>query len=93
VAGGAAGVVAIALYVILAVASYALYPAAFNPRDNWLSDLGNAALNPSGSLLYRADAVVVGILVALSLSASRPSPAWRGRKYVSFSFWRKASAG
>jgi Protein of unknown function (DUF998) len=61
----ATGALAIVAYVTLAAASYASYPTAFSPLDNWLSDLGNTDLNPSGSLLYRLDAVVIGILLAL----------------------------
>jgi hypothetical protein len=60
-----AGALAVVTYVSLAVASYAHYPTAFNPRDNWLSDLGNVSLNPSGALLYRLDAILVGVLLAV----------------------------
>ena len=37
------GTLAVVAYIALAIASYAYYPSAFNPRDNWLSDLGNSA--------------------------------------------------
>ena len=60
-----AGFLSILVYVCFTLASYAYYPTAFNPRDNWLSDLGNASLNPSGASLYRIGAVLTGVLLAL----------------------------
>jgi hypothetical protein len=60
-----AGSLSIVAFLALALASYARYPSAFNPRDNWLSDLGNSLLNPSGSVLYRVAAVLTGVLLAL----------------------------
>jgi hypothetical membrane protein len=66
------GILAIVAYIALAIASYAYYPAPFNPRDNWLSDLGNSALNPSGAFLYRFDGVLVGVLLALFFVGLRP---------------------
>jgi hypothetical protein len=48
-----AGIVAISVYLIFAVVSYLLYPGAYNPIDNWLSDLGNPLVNPYGAIFYR----------------------------------------
>jgi hypothetical protein len=63
--GGSGGVVA---YLVGTFAAYLLYPRSFGPLDNWLSDLGNANLNPRGALLYNAGVVLTGIaLVALFL--------------------------
>jgi len=56
-----AGVASIAVCVSLAGAAYVFYPWAFSPMTNWISDLGNTWLNPRGSMLFRADMVVVGI--------------------------------
>ncbi len=56
-----AGLASIAVCVSLAGAAYVLYPWAFSPMTNWISDLGNTWLNPRGSMLFRADMVVVGI--------------------------------
>ncbi len=61
----AAGILSILVFIFLAVVSYLYYPTAFNPRDNWLSDLGNGLLNPSGAWLYRIDAILVGVLLGL----------------------------
>ncbi len=60
-----AGAVAILAYLCFALTSYAYYPTAFNPLDNWLSDLGNGSLNPPGALLYRLGSVLTGVLLAL----------------------------
>jgi hypothetical membrane protein len=49
----AAGTMAIGVYLTFAVVSYLLYPTAYNPADNWLSDLGNPLNNPCGSIFYR----------------------------------------
>jgi hypothetical protein len=56
-----AGLVSIAVCISLAGAAYLLYPWAFSPMTNWISDLGNTWLNPRGSMLFRADMVAVGI--------------------------------
>jgi len=55
------GVVVIILYCVFTFSSWALYPAAYNPVANWLSDLGNSAHNPNGSILYNVGCVVTGI--------------------------------
>jgi hypothetical protein len=60
-----AGILTILVYLGLTVASYAYHPTAFNPRDNWLSDLGDADQNPSGALLYRLGSGLTGVLLAL----------------------------
>jgi hypothetical membrane protein len=60
-----AGALSILVYLCFTLISYAYYPAAFNPRDNWLSDLGNGSLNPSGALIYRLGCVLTGVLLAL----------------------------
>ena len=59
-----AGVASIAVCVSLAGAAYVFYPWAFSPLSNWISDLGDTLLNPRGSMLFRADMVVVGVGLA-----------------------------
>ncbi len=49
----------------LAVAAYVVYPWAFSPMTNWISDLGNTWLNPRGAFLFRIDMVVVGVGLAI----------------------------
>ena len=55
------GVVLIILYCAFTFSSWALYPASYNPVTNWLSDLGNSARNPKGSILYNVGCVETGI--------------------------------
>lgn len=56
----ASGLFAAIVYLVMAVASRAMYPAAFGPVGNWLSDLGNNLLNPGGALFYRLGGIVGG---------------------------------
>ena len=56
----AAGLTAVSLYLIAAVAARAFYPTSFGPLENWLSDLGNNDLNPAGALFYRLGGIFGG---------------------------------
>jgi hypothetical membrane protein len=56
-----AGIASVVVCISLAVAAYIVYPWAFSPMTNWISDLGNTWLNPRGSILFRVDMVVVGV--------------------------------
>ena len=55
------GVVVIVLYCIFTFSSWALYPAAYSPVKNWLSDLGNSTNNPKGAILYNVGCIATGI--------------------------------
>jgi hypothetical membrane protein len=55
-----AGLSCVAVYLVLAVAAACFYPASFGPAANWLSDLGNRSLNPSGAVFYRLAGVLGG---------------------------------
>ena len=59
-----AGLVAIVVSVTLAVVAYSLYPWAFSPAANWISDLGNTLLSPRGSIFFRLDMIAVGAVLA-----------------------------
>jgi hypothetical membrane protein len=56
-----AGVAVIVLYCAFTFTSWALYPTAYNPATNWLSDLGNSSLNPNGSIFYNLGCILTGI--------------------------------
>lgn len=56
-----AGVFVIMLYCIFTFSSWALYPTAYNPVDNWLSDLGNSTSNPRGAIVYNLGCILTGI--------------------------------
>ncbi len=57
------GLVAILISVGLAVVAYTFYPRAFSPAHNWLSDLGNPLLSPRGSIWFRVDVAIVGVVM------------------------------
>lgn len=56
-----AGVAVIVLFCIFTFSSWALYPTAYNPVDNWLSDLGNSTGNPRGAILFDLGCILTGI--------------------------------
>jgi hypothetical membrane protein len=56
-----AGVAVIVLYCVFTFASWALYPTAYSPVTNWLSDLGNSTSNPRGAILYNLGCILTGI--------------------------------
>ena len=55
-----------ALFVILffcafTLTSITLFPSAFSPIVNYLSDLGNSAFNPKGAWFYNAGCILTGL--------------------------------
>lgn len=52
-------------YLAFALLAFSRYPLPYSPLSNWLSDLGNANLNPSGALFYNIGIVTAGGLVLL----------------------------
>ena len=56
-----AGVLVIVLYCVFTFTSLALYPTAYSPVTNWLSDLGNSSFNPKGSIFYNVGCVLTGV--------------------------------
>ena len=54
------GMFAIVCYLVFAFLAFSRYPLPYSPVSNWLSDLGNANLNPSGALFYNIGIVVIG---------------------------------
>lgn len=57
----AGGITAVACYLAGALLSYLRFPGPFGPQNNWLSDLGNANLNPSGARIYEVGVILTGI--------------------------------
>ena len=66
-----AGVASIAVCISLAGAAYFLYPWAFSPMTNWISDLGLRALTQGQGLLTRVLIVLAqlsGLVASLALA-------------------------
>jgi hypothetical membrane protein len=56
-----AGAAAIACYVVGTGIAIVLYLGQFGPTEHWLSDLGSAALNPLGALVYNLGVALTGL--------------------------------
>jgi hypothetical membrane protein len=75
-----AGITAITAGTSLGGIAYSLYPWAFSPARNWLSDLGNTVLSPRGAIFFRLDMWVVGLALIAFFFGLR---AWsRGRGWL-----------
>jgi hypothetical membrane protein len=59
------GMFAVVCYLAFALLAFLLYPSPYSPMSNWLSDLGNANLNPSGALFYNIGIVATGGVLLL----------------------------
>jgi hypothetical membrane protein len=63
---------AIVCYLAFALLAFAHYPLPYSPVRNWLSDLGNANVNPQGALFYKIGIVATAVvLVPFFLGLSR----------------------
>jgi hypothetical membrane protein len=56
---------AIVCYLAFALLAFAYYPLPYSPLKNWLSDLGNPDLNPSGALFYNIGIVATAVVLPL----------------------------
>jgi hypothetical membrane protein len=56
---------AVVCYLAFALLAFSRYPLPYSPLSNWLSDLGNANLNPSGAFFYNIGIVATGGAVLL----------------------------
>lgn len=57
------GMFAVVCYLTFAFLAFSRYPLPYSPMSNWLSDLGNANLNPPGALYYNIGIVATGVLL------------------------------
>lgn len=62
------GVLVTVIFYAFTLASIALYPVPFSPMDNWLSDLGNANLNPSGDIFFNAGCILTGLAMLVLMA-------------------------
>jgi hypothetical protein len=74
------GFAAIAVYVALTVAAIALYPGSTSPADTYLSELGNAHLNPDGWVFFDLGMILAGLLAVPFFVAVSRYYAQHGRK-------------
>lgn len=58
-----AAVIAAFIYLIFTAVSLQYYPQTYSPLTNWLSDLGNPTLNPSGAVYYDAGGAVTSMVL------------------------------
>ena len=59
------GMFGIVCYLAFALLAFSRYPLPYSPMSNWLSDLGNANVNPSGALFYNIGIVATGVALLL----------------------------
>jgi hypothetical membrane protein len=57
------GFTAFGIYVIFTALSMSKYPDIYSPFTNWLSDLGNPLVNPSGALIYNLGCVLTSLVL------------------------------
>lgn len=55
----------IVCYLTFALLAFSRYPLPYSPLSNWLSDLGNVSVNPSGALFYNIGIVATAGAVLL----------------------------
>lgn len=60
-----ASLFAIICYLAFALLAFEHYPLPYSPLHNWLSDLGNPDLNPSGALFYNIGIVATAVVLPL----------------------------
>ena len=56
-----AGIAVIVFYCFFTFTSLALFPSAYTPVNNWLSDLGNSTFNPKGAIFYNTGCILTGL--------------------------------
>jgi len=56
-----AAIFVIAFYCAFTLTSVALFPSAFSPIINYLSDLGNSSFNPKGAWFYNTGCILTGL--------------------------------
>jgi hypothetical membrane protein len=56
-----AAALVIGLYCVFTFTSISVFPKAFSPFVNYLSDLGNSSFNPEGAWLYNTGCILTGL--------------------------------
>ena len=58
-----ASVLIVVCYLVFTLLARINYPLPYSPSTNWLSDLGNILVSPSGTQFYNTGIIVTGILL------------------------------
>lgn len=73
------GIVAFIVFTISILVSVSLYPTYYNPLYEWLSNLGNINLNPSGAVFFNWGCIITGLILIpffVGLYAWKPQKIW-----------------
>ena len=57
------GLVAFIIFTAFTITSVILYPTHYNPLYDWLSNLGNINLNPSGAFFFNGGCIISGLIL------------------------------
>jgi hypothetical membrane protein len=57
------GIIVIFGYLLFTLVALSLYSTPYSPLNNWISDLGSSASNPSGALFFNLGCVITGIML------------------------------
>ncbi len=57
------GFLATGIYLICTTFAFFNYPEQYSPFANWLSDLGNPIINPTGAFFYNMGCVIAGLCI------------------------------
>lgn len=57
------GIIASITFTVFTLISLVLYPTPFSPFYEWMSNLGNINLNPSGALIFNFGCIITGIIL------------------------------
>jgi hypothetical membrane protein len=59
------GLTAIVIYLVFTLLAFLRFPGIYNPMINWLSDLGNPDINPSGAIFYNSGCIITSLVLVL----------------------------
>ncbi len=59
------GLTAIVLYLVFTLIAFLKFPGTYGPLTNWLSDLGNPEINPSGAIYYNSGCIITSLVLVL----------------------------
>lgn len=57
------GLIILILFILFTFTAVMLFPGAYTPINNWLSDLGNSGYSPVGSIFFNAGCIITGLML------------------------------